>query len=184
MLKSRNRRVRKLGLENIPLFSRCTERQLRKMTVLMTGLRVPAGKVIVRNGEPGYECFFVVSGLARIVRDGTTVEKLGPGSHYGEVSLLVGGPMTETVVADTDMELLFMSQSEFSSDDLLTPSVARKMLAELAARLRRAEETRDDLLKGREAASSESESAKRTAPETRPGARPRDAVSHPLRRVI
>jgi CRP-like cAMP-binding protein len=165
VLKSRSRKVRTLGLENIALFSRCTERQLRKMTVLMTDLRVPAGKVLVRTDEPGYECFFVLSGFARIVRGGKTVENLGPGSHYGEVSLLDGGPMTETVVADTDMELLVMSQSEFASDDLLVPSVARKMLAELAARLRRAEQTRDALLKGLEAVSSESEPARRAVPE-------------------
>jgi CRP/FNR family cyclic AMP-dependent transcriptional regulator len=162
VFNSRNRRVRKLGLENIAMFSRCTERQLRKITPLMTGLRVPAGKVLARTGEPGSECFFVVSGVARIVRGGTTVENLGPGSHYGEVSLLDGGPRTETVVADTDMELLFMSQSEFTSDDLLVPSVAREMLAELAARLRRAEETRDVLLKGLEAGPSESKPERRS----------------------
>src|SRR5580658_5282699 len=61
MLNSRNRKVRKLGLENVALFSRCTERQLRKISVLMTDLRVPAGRVLTRAGEPGYECFVIVS---------------------------------------------------------------------------------------------------------------------------
>jgi CRP/FNR family cyclic AMP-dependent transcriptional regulator len=137
MFELRNRRARKPGLENIELFSRCTERQLRKITVLMTDLRVPAGRVLARAGEPGEEYFVIVSGSARVVRQGATVDILGPGSHYGDVSLLDGGPRIDTVVADTDMELLVLSRSEFSSDDFLVPSVTRKILAELAARLRR-----------------------------------------------
>lgn len=154
MFELRNRRARKLGLENIELFSRCTERQLRKITVLMTDLRVPAGKIIARTGEPGEEYFVVVAGSARVVREGATVDILGPGSHYGDVSLLDGGPRIDTVVADTDMELLVLSRSEFSSDDFLVPSVARKILAELAVRLRRTVEEsavdgpKDDFLNG------------------------------------
>jgi CRP-like cAMP-binding protein len=57
---------------------------------------------------------------------------------------LDGGPRTDIVVAETDMELLVLSRSEFSGDDFLAPSVARKMLAELAARLRRAEQKSED----------------------------------------
>ena len=168
MLNLRNRRMRKLGLENLALFSRCTERQLRKISVLMTDLQVPAGKVLTHAGEPGYECFVIVSGSARIVRDGATVDTLGPGSHYGEVSLLDGGPRTETVVADTDMALLVLSQNEFSSDDFLVPSVARQMLAELAARLRRTQEAQGEFSHGVDVGLSEPEdpeSANRTTPE-------------------
>ncbi len=144
MLKLRNRKVRKLGMENITLFSRCTERQLRKISALMTDLRVPAGKVLARTGEPGEEYFVIVAGSARVVRQGATIDILGPGSHYGDIALLDGGLRTDTVVAETDMELLVLSRSEFSNDDFLAPSVARKMLAELAARLRRAEEGPQD----------------------------------------
>jgi CRP/FNR family cyclic AMP-dependent transcriptional regulator len=148
MFELRNRRARKLGLENIELFSRCTERQLRKITVLMTDLRVPAGQILARTGEPGEEYFVIVAGSARVVRQGATVDILGPGSHYGDVSLLDGGPRIDTVVADTDMELLVLSRGEFSSDDFLVPSVARKILAELAARLRRTQEAQCQLSQG------------------------------------
>jgi CRP/FNR family cyclic AMP-dependent transcriptional regulator len=165
MLNLRNRKVRKLGLENVALFSRCTERQLRKISVLMTDLRVPAGRVLTRAGEPGYECFVIVSGSARIVRDGETIENLGPGSLYGEVSLLDGGPRTETLVANSDMALLVLSQSEFSSDDFLAPSVARKMLADLAARLRRTQETQGELSGEVGVGSSDTEGVERPASE-------------------
>ena len=102
---------------------------------------------------------------ARIMRDGAPVENLGPGSHYGEMSLLDGGPRTETVIADTEMALLVLSRSEFSSDDFLVPSVARKMLADLAARLRRTQDAQGIFSDGVEVGSSEPESVERPAPE-------------------
>ena len=52
----------------------------------------PADHVIARQGEIGTGFFVVVSGGARVVRDGETIATLGPGDFFGELSVLDGRP--------------------------------------------------------------------------------------------
>ena len=87
----------------------------------------------------GVEFFVIVEGVATATRNGMQLAVLRPGNFFGELALLDGGPRTATVVADTDMHLLVFSRRDFSRLHSLAPTVAYKMLAELGARLRRAD---------------------------------------------
>ena len=101
---------------------------------------MPKGKVLTREGEPGSEFFVVIEGQATvIVGKRGRIAPLGPGASFGEMSLLDQGPRTATVEAQTDMELLVLDARSFSSLLADVPSVARKVLAAMAARLRIAE---------------------------------------------
>jgi CRP/FNR family transcriptional regulator, cyclic AMP receptor protein len=127
-------------LRGVPLFSSCSKRELSRIASLADQIEVPEGKVLTREGDQGSEFFVVVEGQARVmVRDRGRVTPLGPGASFGELSLLDHGPRSATVEAETDMQLLVLNARSFSS--LLTdvPSVARKVLAAMAARLRVAE---------------------------------------------
>jgi CRP/FNR family transcriptional regulator, cyclic AMP receptor protein len=64
---------------------------------------------------------------------------LGPGSFFGEMSLLDQGPRSATVRAETDMRLLVLGSREFSSLVQEVPIVAVRMMRGLAERLRDAE---------------------------------------------
>jgi CRP/FNR family transcriptional regulator, cyclic AMP receptor protein len=135
-VRERRRRV----LRDIALFSGCTDKQLERIAGLTTEHWVPARREMTVAGEDGREFFVVVRGTATVRRDGVVLGTVGPGSFFGELSLLDGAPRSATVVADTDMILLVMSRTEFRSPYFLIPPVMERMLAELGRRLRHAGE--------------------------------------------
>jgi len=61
---------------------------------------------------------------------------LGPGQHFGELALLDRRPRTATVVSESEMDLLVLGQREFNGLLETTPSLARKLMAAMATRLR------------------------------------------------
>lgn len=127
-------------LRGVPLFSSCSKRELSRIASLADQIEVPEGKELTREGDQGSEFFVVVEGRARVVvRDRGRITPLGPGASFGELSLLDQGPRSATVEAETDMQLLVLNTRSFSSLLAEVPSVARKLLAAMAARLRVAE---------------------------------------------
>ena len=87
-------------LKSIPLFSGLAGGELERIARLLDEVDVPAGKVLMRQGELGAEMFIVVSGRFTIERDGRTIAERGPGDSLGEMALLSEGPRTATVTAD------------------------------------------------------------------------------------
>jgi CRP/FNR family transcriptional regulator, cyclic AMP receptor protein len=143
----RGRRSRDAKLEllsNVPLFSACSTRDLRRIAALVDEIEVPEGKVLIRQGEPGWECFVIAEGKAKATMRGLGSAALGPGDVVGEMSLLDQGPRSATVTAGTDMRLLVLSSRSFSAliDDV--PLVARRIMAGLAGRVRDAESRRPE----------------------------------------
>jgi CRP/FNR family cyclic AMP-dependent transcriptional regulator len=132
--QSRDAKIRLLS--GVALFSPCPKHELRRIAALVDEIEAPTGKVLAREGNPGREFFVVVEGRATATRRGRKVATIGPGSFFGELSLLDNGPRAATVKADTDMRLLVLTSREFSSllDDV--PSVARRILRGMAERLR------------------------------------------------
>jgi CRP/FNR family transcriptional regulator, cyclic AMP receptor protein len=126
-------------LGKVRLFSNCNKRELARIAALTDEVDVPEGKVIVRQGDPGRECFVIAEGKARATIRGKGSQPLGPGSFFGEMSLLDQGPRSATVMAETDMHLLVLGSREFSSLVNEVPTVAVRMMRGLAERLRSAE---------------------------------------------
>ena len=72
---------------------------------------VPAGGIVVSEGDPGDSIFLIASGSVRILVVGghgrpLEIRRLDAGDFFGEVAALSGGPRTATVVATADCELL------------------------------------------------------------------------------
>jgi CRP/FNR family cyclic AMP-dependent transcriptional regulator len=126
-------------LGNVRLFSNCNKRELTRIAALTDEVDVPEGKVIVRQGDPGRECFVIAEGKARATIRGKRSQPLGPGSFFGEMSLLDQGPRSATITAETDMHLLVLGSREFSSLVNEVPTVSVRMMRGLAERLRSAE---------------------------------------------
>ena len=123
------------------LFSECTDDELERIAALAHGLRVPAGHVVVHEGDEGSEFFVVAEGSARVsVGDGTAVADLGPGSFFGEMALLDGGDRVATVTATTELELLVLHRDEFNEMlSFAMPTLAPKLLAVVGRRVRELE---------------------------------------------
>jgi CRP-like cAMP-binding protein len=126
-------------LAQLPLFSTCSKKDLRLVASKATPLDIPAGRTIIEEGAPGKEFFVIDTGTAIVKRNGRKVATLGPGSAFGELALLDGGPRTATVVADSDLSVLILTRPEFAGLLDEVPGLARKLLQALAGRLREAD---------------------------------------------
>ena len=135
--KGRDAKLELLG--NVRLFSPCNKRELARIAALVDEVEAPKGKVLVRQGDTGQECFVVVEGKAKATIRGKGTAVLGPGSFFGEMSLLDRGPRSATVTAETDMRLLVLGSREFSTLINEVPPVAVRIMRGLAERLRSAE---------------------------------------------
>ncbi len=132
-------RPQALDLKSIWLFSSCTGSELRKIRSSLDEVVVPEGKVLVEEGRIGLEFFLIVSGTATVTRNGKKVATLGPGGYFGELSLLDRKPRSATVVSDTEMDVLVLSQRQFNSLLQSVPTISRKMLSAMANRVREAD---------------------------------------------
>ncbi len=136
--KGRNAKLELLG--NVRLFSTCNKRELARIASLVDEVEAPKGKVIVRQGDPGRECFVIAGGKAKASIRGKGTATLGPGSFFGEMALLDQGPRSATVTAETDMRLLVLGSREFSALVNEVPTVGVRIMRGLAERLRDAEQ--------------------------------------------
>lgn len=123
-------------LANVPLFASLSRKDLTTLAKLCDEITVPAGKVLVKQGSTGYECFVIVEGEADVQRDGRGVTTLGPGAYFGELALLDKGTRTATVTALTDLTVIVMGPREFSSALSSIPGLSMKLMASLARRIR------------------------------------------------
>jgi CRP/FNR family transcriptional regulator, cyclic AMP receptor protein len=123
------------------LFEQCSRRELDLLQRAATLLDVPAGRNLAEQGATGREFVVLVEGTAAVTRDGTQLAVLGPGSFFGEMSLLEGKPRAATVTTLEPTKLLVLTSTEFTSVVTTMPSVDHKMLSVLAGRLRDVEAT-------------------------------------------
>ena len=96
----------------------------------------PGDHVIARQGEIGTGFFVIVTGAARVVRDGMTIATIGPGDFFGELSVLDGRPRTAQVIAEGPTTCLALASWDFEAVLLDQPGVTLAILRGLASRLR------------------------------------------------
>ena len=102
-------------LAQIEVFAGCTARQMREIDRLVTRVDVAPGRVLCREGELGRECFAVVAGRAIVTIGGRPVGSIERGQFIGEIALLAAhGRRTAAVTAETPMELVVLTPSEFA----------------------------------------------------------------------
>jgi CRP-like cAMP-binding protein len=126
-------------LKRIWLFAGCTQAELRRIQKVLKEVTVPTGTLLVAEGEPGLIFFIVVSGRATVSRRQRNVATLGPGDHFGELSLLDQQPRSASVTCETEMTLLLLRQRHFQKLLQATPNMTRKLLKTMSDRLRESE---------------------------------------------
>ena len=128
-------------LRSVPIFGQCDKKHLERLGMLAEEVDVPAGKVLIRQGELGDDLMILVKGLVTVERDGEQVNKLGPGEFFGEIALIERGPRTATVTAETPCRLLVLNHRSFHTVMEEFPEVAAQVMLTLAHRLRSLEPT-------------------------------------------
>ena len=107
-----------------------------RIAAVAVEVEFPADHAIARQGEIGTGFFVIVDGGARVVRDGRTVARLGPGDFFGELSVLDGQPRIAQVLADGPTTCLALATWDFEAVLLAEPRVSLAILRGLAGRLR------------------------------------------------
>ena len=131
-------RVEVLGRTRI--FEAANRQTLEALATALTDERVPAGSVIVREGDEPDDLFVMVSGTVGVSargegREDRTIRELGPGDYFGEIGLLEKIPRTATVSARTECDLYRIGGEDFLRIVTGEPMVAGNFRAGVATRL-------------------------------------------------
>ncbi len=125
------------ALASVPLFEGLSKRQLKKLASGSEVVDYMAGHSVVREGEDGDSFFVVLSGQAKVAVKGRTVNRILPGDHFGEISLLDGGPRTASVVTETPVTMLMLTRPQFQRAVQDDPALAVALMESLARTIRR-----------------------------------------------
>ena len=116
-------------LQQVPLFSGLSQRQLKRLSRLFKEHRVKAGRPVVKQGEMSGIRFFVISeGEASVSVDGREVRRLGPGDHFGEFALISRQVRAATVTAETPLTCQAIAFWDFRSFANDNPEILWKLL--------------------------------------------------------
>ncbi len=121
----------------VPLFEGLSKKQLKKVADLAEVASFMAGAKIVEQGVVGDSFYVVLTGQGKVVANGRTVNHLLPGDHFGEISLLDGEPRSASVVSETQMTLVVITQKQFFAMLAKDPEVSICLLESLARAVRR-----------------------------------------------
>ena len=123
-------------LSDVPLFTGMGKKLLRKLLIDLIEKKYTAGDIIFHEGESGKAVYVVLDGSVKIIKksnsESKTLAVLGPGSHFGELSLIGQCSRFATAVAEKDSLLLIMYKSYF--DDLIrgNSAISSRILLNLA----------------------------------------------------
>jgi voltage-gated potassium channel len=123
-------------IAKLPIFADLDAAVIASIARLLQPRAMPKDSVIVRKGEPGHAMYFILTGQAEVHVEPQTV-KLGPGTYFGEIALLMDVPRKASVVAATDCELLELGATEFQRVCAEYPQLKERVEKEAASRLGR-----------------------------------------------
>ncbi|MFT5087348.1 MAG: CRP/FNR family cyclic AMP-dependent transcriptional regulator [Candidatus Latescibacterota bacterium] len=129
-------------LRNVSLFESLDEEELKALSELTFTRNFGKDGVIILAEEEGETLFIIKEGQVKVSivsEEGREVilSLLGPGTVFGELSLLDGKPRSANVIATGETSLVMLRRSDFVQLIYKTPQIATALLAELATRLRR-----------------------------------------------
>ena len=124
------------ALSRVPLFARCTRKELEFIASEGDEVDAPAGKILIRQGKSGDTFYVQLEGESEVKIDGKRRRVLKPGDFFGEISMIDRGPGTATVTTLTDGRLFVMSHAQFRDAIKASDSLMVKVLLAMGARLR------------------------------------------------
>ena len=130
-------------LRKIPLFADLSEEDLERLYRMAETVSIPAGKLVLREGDSGDSLFVVLDGELEVTkRQGSQDVLLAlykPGQFFGEMALLEQAPRSASVRTLQESRLLVVSQVAFQTLLSCSPSAPLKILHTVTSRLRSTE---------------------------------------------
>jgi CRP/FNR family cyclic AMP-dependent transcriptional regulator len=134
-----------------PLFAALDDETADSLIASMTPQHMERGDVLFREGDSGDRLYVIGEGKIKLGRsspDGreNLLAILGPGEMFGELSLFDPGARTATATAVAETQIVGLTNEQLKTFLAERPGVAATLLAALARRLRRTNESLADLV--------------------------------------
>ena len=131
------------ALKNVSLFASLDDSQIDTVAREASERSFVDGEVIVKQGDTGADGFWIIlTGSVEVRRGPVTLAVLGPGEYFGEMALVSdhATPRSADVVAIDNVQALQLTRWDLRGLILAHPEIALSMLADLAGRIRKADE--------------------------------------------
>ncbi|HZU14410.1 MAG TPA: cyclic nucleotide-binding domain-containing protein [Chloroflexota bacterium] len=129
--------VDKAGLlRTVPLLSDISDDYLLAIARHGKDVRVNPGDVLVREGDAGNDLMLLLEGTAEVRKGGQSLNRMGAGDYFGEISLLDGQPRSADVVATSPARVLILDHASFDQVMASEPTLARKLVLNLCRMIR------------------------------------------------
>lgn len=122
-------------IRQVPLFARCTRKELAEVASIADEIDLPAGRVLMREGERGREFVVLLKGAAEVRRNGRKVNDLRDGDFFGEIALVSRSVRTATVTTSAPSRALVIREQAFRALLDHAPQIQIRVLEALADRL-------------------------------------------------
>lgn len=123
-------------LRRIPLFEGLSDAGLERLAARSAEVECEPGQILALEGDPGSGMFVILDGTVSVEMRGGFHTELERGNFFGEIALLVpDAKRVARVRAATNARLLTVSRDDFLALVESEPSLALRMLRELARRL-------------------------------------------------
>ena len=83
------------------------------MAAALTAVDLPAGTVLIRQGDPGDAYYAIAAGELDALQDGRFLRRCGRSEGVGEIALLRAVPRTATVIAHTVVTVYELNRELF-----------------------------------------------------------------------
>ena len=122
-------------IKGVPLFSKLGRGELDEVASIADEIDLNEGKELTVEGQPGREFFVIIEGDAAVRQGDREINRLGAGDFFGEIALVEDRPRTATVVAETPIRALVITDRSFRTLLERSPEIEGKVMSARAARL-------------------------------------------------
>ena len=100
-------------LRSLPLFGELPAPAVEGLAAALTPVQLPAGAVLIRQGDVGDAYYAIAAGELDVQQDGHFLRRCGRGEGVGEIALLRALPRTATVIAHSAATVYELNREPF-----------------------------------------------------------------------
>jgi serine/threonine protein phosphatase PrpC len=127
-------------LRRVDLFQYCTYRELLAASQIAAPRSAAAGERVFAEGDPGRECFIVVSGAVELRKGSTVLARAAAGDYFGEMSFVDSPKRSADAIAVEDSAFLVIERDRFlqlmKQDAELAVKLTWQLLRKMASLVR------------------------------------------------
>jgi CRP-like cAMP-binding protein len=122
-------------LKQLRPFADLSAAELNMLARVVDEFEAPAGQTLLIQGDYGYEFMVIEQGTVDVVRDGETIDTMGPGDFFGELAvLIVGGQRNATIVATSPVRIITLTAHYMREVRERMPALGEKIDSVISAR--------------------------------------------------